>query len=246
MDTLVWIAGIVSARCSSICSSRSSCRRSCNDRRRLSPSIVLFVARARRARIAGRELHGARATRAAHAGLERVLGPIERLIYRAAGVRADARETSVDALRDARPASSTCSGSLVVYGMQRLQDVAAAEPAGARERVARASRSTPPSASRRTRTGRAYGGETTMSYLVADGRARRAELRLRGDRAWPSLVALIRGFTRSRRRRHRQLLGRSSRARPSTSSSRSRSSSRCSSCSQGVVADVPRVRRART
>ena len=57
-------------------------------------------------------------------------------------------------------------GALAVYALQRAAAVAAAEPAAVRRTSRRTPRSTRPSASSPTRTGRATPAKSTMSYLT--------------------------------------------------------------------------------
>ena len=67
-------------------------------------------------------------------GLDRVLGPVERLIYRLSGVRPD-EEMDWKNYAIAMLALQL-AGLLAVYGLQRLQGVLPLNPAGARRRVA--------------------------------------------------------------------------------------------------------------
>ncbi len=87
-------------------------------------------------------------------GLDRVLGPLERLIYRLCGVRPDEEMTwTTLRRRDAglQPRRLRWSSTL----LQRLQGVLPLEPRAPRRRPPRTWRSTPPSASPPTPTGRA-------------------------------------------------------------------------------------------
>ena len=97
-------------------------------------------------------------------GLDRVLGPA-----RAADLspvrRAPRGGDGLEGLRSRRPALQRRERASAVRVAARSGN-AAAQPAEIRRRLARIPRSTPPSASRPTPTGRAYAGETTMSYLT--------------------------------------------------------------------------------
>ena len=82
-----------------------------------------------------------------------VVGPLERLCYRLAGV--DAASETGWVRYAAQMLVFNLVGLLVVYALQRMQELAAAEPAAASERVSPTRRSIPRSASSPTRTGRA-------------------------------------------------------------------------------------------
>ena len=160
-------------------------------------------------------------------GLDRVLGWLERLIYRAGGVRPDAGDGLED-LRAGDARRSTCAGLLAVYLLQRLQGVPAAQPAGLGRRLARLVVQ--------------HRGQLRHQHQLAglrrrdddelphaDARPDRAELRLGGDRhggagrADPRLRAPLGADDR-------QLLGRPDARARSTSCCRCRSSWRWSWC----------------
>ena len=144
-------------------------------------------------------------TKAARMRAQRIGGPLERLIYRGAGV---------DAARDMGWVEYAMAmlwfnlaGGLFVYAVQRLrhwlplnpQDMAAVTPDSAFNTATSFITNT---------NWQGYGGESTMSYLTQMLGPRRAELRLRGDGHGRS------GRARARLRPQgsegdRQLLGRS-------------------------------------
>ena len=160
--------------------------------------------RAARAREAARRLHGARLRRASRPGLDRVLGPVERLIYRVCRRRSRRRRWTGRryARRDAAlQRRSACSSSTL---LQRAAGRACRS-------TRRASAAVTPDSSFNTAVSFAtntnwqgYGGETTMSYLTQMLGADGAELRLGGGRAWRSLVALD---PRLRARARRETIG---------------------------------------
>ena len=82
-----------------------------------------------------------------------LFGGFERLLYRLSGVD-PATEMGWKRYMIALLLFNVI-GALALYAIQRLQALAAAEPAAVRERRRRTRRSTPPSASSPTRTGRA-------------------------------------------------------------------------------------------
>ena len=59
---------------------------------------------------------------------KRLLGPLERLFYRVAGVNGR-RGHGLEAVRGRRARCSTCSATLAVYAIQRLQGVLPLNPA---------------------------------------------------------------------------------------------------------------------
>ena len=86
-------------------------------------------------------------------------------------------------------------GLFAVYLLQRLQGVLPLNPQGMAAVSPDSSFNTAVSFATNTNW-QGYGGESTMSYLTQMLGADGAELRLGRHRAWPSLVALIRGFAR--------------------------------------------------
>ncbi len=96
-------------------------------------------------------------------GLDRVLGPVERLIYRLAGVKAD-REMGWK-LYAAAVMIFSAVGLFFVYALQRLQGILPLNPQGLGAVSPDSSFNT--SVSFVTNTNwQGYGGETTMSYLT--------------------------------------------------------------------------------
>ena len=161
-------------------------------------------------------------SRASAPSLTPVLAPVERGILSAVcGVDAKTRAALDDATR--WPCCCSASSSFLA----RLRAAAAAgypavQPAGHRRRLARTSAFNTAVSFTTNTNWQGYGGETTMSYLDADGRADGAELRLgrrrhrARHRADPRLRAAL-GADR------RQFLGRSHALRCSTCCCRSRS-----------------------
>jgi K+-transporting ATPase ATPase A chain len=96
-------------------------------------------------------------------GLDRVLGCLERLIYRAAGIRPDA-EQGWKAYAIAMLLFNFV-GILLVYALQRLQGVLPLNPEGLRAVSPDSSFNTAVSFGTNTNW-QGYGGETTMSYLT--------------------------------------------------------------------------------
>jgi len=96
-------------------------------------------------------------------GLDRVLGPLERSIYRLAGVRAD------DGMTWKRYAVAVLIfnllGLIVVYGVQRFQHVLPLNPQGFGAVTPDSSFNTAVSFASNTNW-QGYGGESTMSYLT--------------------------------------------------------------------------------
>lgn len=94
---------------------------------------------------------------------QRVLGPLERGLYRVAGVRAD------ESMSWKRYAAAVLlfnlAGGLVVYGLQRLQGSLPLNPAGLGAVPPELSFNTAVSFATNTNW-QAYGGETTLSYLT--------------------------------------------------------------------------------
>jgi K+-transporting ATPase ATPase A chain len=124
--------------------------------------------------------------------LHRVLGPVERLLYRAAGVSAD-DETSWARYAIAMLAFNA-AGALVVYGLLRLQAVLPLNP----ERLSAVSPDLAfnTAASFATNTNwQAYGGESTLSYL-SQMAALTVQNFVSAASGMAVLVALVRGITR--------------------------------------------------
>jgi K+-transporting ATPase ATPase A chain len=96
-------------------------------------------------------------------GLDRVLGPLERLIYRCCGIRATDEmgwQTYTAAML-----LFNVAGLLVLYGLQRLQGVLPLNPQGLGAVTPGSSFNTAVSFVTNTNW-QGYGGETTMSYLT--------------------------------------------------------------------------------
>ena len=139
------------------------------------------------------------------AGLaQRVLGPLERLLYRLAGVRPD------DDMSWKRYAAAVLVfnvlGILVVYVLQRLQGVLPLNPAGLPAVDPDVAFNTAVSFATNTNW-QAYGGETTMSHLT-QMLGLTVQNFVSAATGMAVLVALIRGFTRRQADGDRQLLGR--------------------------------------
>jgi K+-transporting ATPase ATPase A chain len=122
----------------------------------------------------------------------RLLGPLERLLYRAAGVRAD-EEMSWKAYAAALLVFNAV-GTLVVYALQRLQDVLPLNAAGLPAVGPDVALNTAVSFASNTNW-QAYGGETTMSHLT-QMLGLTVQNFLSAATGMAVLVALIRGFTR--------------------------------------------------
>ncbi len=125
-------------------------------------------------------------------GLDRVLGPVERITYRLLGVRADA-ETGWRSYAGAL-LTFNLLGFLVVYGLQRLQTVLPLNPAGLGDVSAHSSFNTAISFVTNTNW-QGYAGESTMSYLtqmVGLG----VQNFVSAATGLAVLVALVRGFAR--------------------------------------------------
>jgi K+-transporting ATPase ATPase A chain len=104
----------------------------------------------------------ARVYQGEHTFLDRVLGPVERLIYRAAGVRA---EDDMDWKTYAVAMMLfNVAGLLVVYGLQRLQGILPLNPQGLGAVTPDSSWNTATSFATNTNW-QGYGGEVTMSYF---------------------------------------------------------------------------------
>ncbi|MBX9626544.1 MAG: potassium-transporting ATPase subunit KdpA [Gemmataceae bacterium] len=126
-------------------------------------------------------------------GLEPVLGPAERLVYRAAGVDRSAEMTWQ------RYAAAVLGLSLVsvlaVYAVQRLQGVLPLNPAGQPAVSPDSAFNTAVSFASNTNW-QGYGGEATMSYLTQMA-ALTVQNFVSAGVGMAVLVALIRGFARA-------------------------------------------------
>jgi K+-transporting ATPase ATPase A chain len=125
-------------------------------------------------------------------GLDRVLGPIERLIYRCCGVRATDEmgwKTYTVAML-----LFNLVGLLIVYGLQRLQGVLPLNPAGLGAVSPDSSFNTAISFATNTNW-QGYGGETTMSYLT-QMLALTVQNFVSAAAGIATLAAFIRGFAR--------------------------------------------------
>jgi K+-transporting ATPase ATPase A chain len=123
---------------------------------------------------------------------QRALGPIERLLYRIAGVRSDEemswKKYALSVL------VSNLLGALVVYLLQRVQSVLPLNPAGLSGVSPEVSFNTAVSFATNTNW-QAYGGETTMSHLT-QMLGLTVQNFLSAATGMAVLVAFIRGFTR--------------------------------------------------
>src|SRR5882762_3866608 len=125
-------------------------------------------------------------------GLDRVLGGLERLIYRLAGVRADEEMTwKTYALT---MLLFNLAGLLAVYAVQRLQGVLPLNPQGMGAVSPDSSFNTAASFATNTNW-QGYGGESTMSYLT-QMLALTVQNFVSAASGMATLVALIRGFAR--------------------------------------------------
>ena len=125
-------------------------------------------------------------------GLERVLGWLERLIYRLIGVRPDAEmgwKTYATAML-----TFNFAGLLAVYLLQRLQGVLPLNPQSLGAVSADSAFNTAVSFATNTNW-QGYGGETTMSYLT-QMLALTVQNFVSAAAGMATLVALIRGFAR--------------------------------------------------
>ncbi|MEZ4407997.1 MAG: potassium-transporting ATPase subunit KdpA [Polyangiales bacterium] len=122
----------------------------------------------------------------------RVLGPVERWLYRAAGVRAD------EEMRWQRYATATVlftfAGALVTYGLQRLQGQLPLNPRGLGAVAHPVAFNTAVSFTTNTNW-QAYGGETTLSHLT-QLLALTTQNFVSAATGMAVAVALLRGFTR--------------------------------------------------
>ena len=125
-------------------------------------------------------------------GLDRVLGPLERLIYRLSGVRADEEmgwQTYAIAML-----VFNLAGFLVVYGLQRFQQVLPLNPQGLGPVSPDSSFNTAVSFATNTNW-QGYGGETTMSYLT-QMLGLTVQNFVSAAAGMATLIALIRGLAR--------------------------------------------------
>jgi K+-transporting ATPase ATPase A chain len=129
--------------------------------------------------------------------LERVFGPIERMIYRLCGVRPDPettwQEMSWKTYAFAMLAFQAV-GFAVVYGLQRLQGVLPLNPAGMGAVSGDSSFNTAISFITNTNW-QGYGGESTMSYLT-QALALTVQNFVSAATGMAVLVALVRGIAR--------------------------------------------------
>ncbi len=121
-----------------------------------------------------------------------IVGPVERLFYRAAGVRADEEMTW-------KKYAFACLafnlvGALAVYLIQRLQPILPLNPDGLGEVAPELAFNTASSFASNTNW-QAYGGETTLSYLTQMA-ALTVQNFVSAATGMAVLVALIRAFTR--------------------------------------------------
>jgi K+-transporting ATPase ATPase A chain len=124
--------------------------------------------------------------------LHRLLGPIERLFYRAAGVKPD-EEMSWKRYALAM-LSFSVAGLLVVYALQRLQGVLPLNPQGMAATTPDLAFNTATSFATNTNW-QSYGGETTMSYLT-QMLGLGVQNFVSAASGMAILIAVIRGFTR--------------------------------------------------
>ena len=108
-----------------------------------------------------------------------MLRPVERGIYRLCGV--DEKSEQHWVTYTVAMLLFSLVGFVVVYALQRLQDVLPFNPQGMPAVERDLAFNTAVSFVTNTNW-QGYGGETTMSYLDPDGRPHRAEFRLGGDR----------------------------------------------------------------
>ena len=125
-------------------------------------------------------------------GLDRVLGPIERLLYRLCGVD-PSREMGWQRYAAALLVFNL-AGLLAVYGLQRLQGLLPLNPAGMAAVSPDSSFNTAVSFATNTNW-QSYGGETTMSYLT-QMLGLTVQNFLSAATGMAVLVALIRGLAR--------------------------------------------------
>jgi potassium-transporting ATPase potassium-binding subunit len=125
-------------------------------------------------------------------GLDRVLGPVERLIYRLSGVRA--KEEMGWLTYAAALLLLNLAGLFVVYLLQRAQDMLPLNPQGFAAVTPNSSFNTAISFATNTNW-QGYGGETTMSYLT-QMLGLTVQNFVSAATGMATLVALIRGLVR--------------------------------------------------
>ena len=125
-------------------------------------------------------------------GLDRLLGPLERLIYRLSGVRAD-EEMTWKGYALAMLAFNFV-GLLAVYALHRLQDILPWNPAGMAAVAPHSSWNAAVSFASNTNW-QNYGGETTLSYLT-QMLGLTVQNFVSAATGVAVLLALIRGFVR--------------------------------------------------
>jgi K+-transporting ATPase ATPase A chain len=125
-------------------------------------------------------------------GLDRVMGPVERLVFRLARVRAS-EDMGWKTYASAVLAFNLVS-LLVVYALQRLQGVLPWNPQGLAAPSAHLAFNTAVSFATNTNW-QAYGGETTMSYLTQMG-ALTVQNFVSAATGMAVLVAFVRGLAR--------------------------------------------------
>jgi potassium-transporting ATPase potassium-binding subunit len=125
-------------------------------------------------------------------GLDRVLGPVERLIYRVCGVRPD-QEQSWKAYA-AAVLLFNLAGVLLLYALQRVQGSLPLNPAGLGAVPPHLAFNTAASFASNTNW-QSYGGETTMSYLT-QMLGMTVQNFVSAATGMAVLVALIRGLAR--------------------------------------------------
>jgi K+-transporting ATPase ATPase A chain len=123
---------------------------------------------------------------------ERIIGPLERLFYRASGVRAD--EEMTWKRYAAAVLLFNLMGVVVVYGLMRLQDSLPLNPDGLGAVGPEVSFNTAVSFATNTNW-QAYGGETTLSYFTQMV-GLTVQNFVSAATGMAVLVALVRGFTR--------------------------------------------------
>jgi K+-transporting ATPase ATPase A chain len=127
-----------------------------------------------------------------HVALDRVLGPVERLIYRLCGVRI----TDEQGWKQYAIAMLLFNflGLVVLYGLQRLQGVLPLNPAGMGAVTPDSSFNTAVSFATNTNW-QGYGGETTMSYLT-QMLGLGVQNFVSASAGMATLAAFVRGFAR--------------------------------------------------
>lgn len=123
---------------------------------------------------------------------QRILGPLERLMYKLSGVRAD--EEMTWKTYAAAVLLFNLAGALVVYALQRLQAFLPFNPAGLGAVSPEVSFNTAVSFATNTNW-QAYGGETTLSHLT-QMLALTVQNFVSAATGMAVLIALVRGFAR--------------------------------------------------